>query len=105
MAYDEDCAQRLAWWRLRYPTELGESAEKEYWAYLRRRAVPVARWLLGQGDTAGLQFLLSHTDWEKETLTELCALAREQDTPEALALLLEEQHKRFPSGMDKTFDL
>ena len=105
MAYDEDCAQRLAWWRLRYPIELGESAEKEYWAYLRRRAEPVARWLLGQGDTAGLQFLLSHTDWEKEPLTELCALAREQDTPEALALLLEEQHKRFPSGMDKTFDL
>ena len=64
---------RLAWWRLRYPTELGESAEKEYWAYLRRRAVPVARWLLGQGDTAGLQFLLSHTDWEKEPLTELVA--------------------------------
>ena len=40
-----------------------------------------------------------------EPLTELCALAREQDNPEALALLLEEQHKRFPSGMDKTFDL
>jgi len=32
-------------------------------------------------------------------------LATQQGAAEALAILLEEQHKRFPSGLNKTFEL
>lgn len=105
MGHDEECAMRLAWWRLRYPVELAGTAEQDYLIYVRAHAAAAARWRLEQRDPSGLQFLLSKVDWERETLTELCALARQQNSPEALALLLEEQHRRFPTGLDKTFDL
>lgn len=105
MEHDEDCALRLAWWRLRYPVELTERAEADYLTYLRSHAQAAVRWLLAEGDTAGLRFLLARAAWTREDLAEACTLAREQASPEALALLLEEQHRRFPGGLDKTFDL
>ena len=105
MEYEADCALRLAWWRLRYPMDLTDQAEAAYWAYLRDHGADAARWLLSRRDAAGLRTLFSRTDWTREELSELCDLARGQDATEALAVLLEEQHRRFPSGMDKTFDL
>lgn len=105
MEHDADCALRLAWWRLRYPLELTEQAEANYLAYLQANALSAARWLLAERDTAGLRFLLERTEWTRETLAEACALAREQSTPEALALLLEERHRRFSGGLEKSFDL
>ena len=105
MEYEPDCALRLAWWRLRYPMDLTDQAEAAYWAYLRDHGVDAARWLLSRRDAAGLRTLFSRTDCTREDLSELCDLARRQDATEVLAVLLEEQHKRFPSGMDKTFDL
>ena len=105
MEHDEDCALRLAWWRLRYPVELTEQAERRYTAYLRDHTDEAVRWLLAQRDPAGLRFLLARTEPTRELLSAACALAREEGAPEALAILLEEQHKRFPSGLDKTFDL
>ena len=105
MEYDEDCALRLAWWRLRYPVELTEQAERRYTAYLRDHTDEAVRWLLAERDPAGLRFLLARTEPTRELLSGACALAREEGAPEALAILLEEQHKRFPSGLDKTFDL
>lgn len=105
MEHDADCALRLAWWRLRYPLELTEQAEANYLAHLRANALPAARWLLAERDTAGLRFLLERTEWTREALAEACALARAQDSPEALALLLEERHRRFPAGPEKSFDL
>ena len=105
MEHDEDCALRLAWWRLRYPVELTEQAENDYLDFLRQRPLAAGRWLLGRRDTEGLRFLLRTLDWERDDLAALCGEAREQDSPEALALLLEEQHRRFPTGLDKSFDL
>lgn len=105
MEHDADCALRLAWWRLRYPVELTESAEANYLAHVQAHVLDAARWLLAERDTAGLRFLLGRTEWTREALAEACALARQADTPESLALLLEEQHKRFPAGLEKTFDL
>ena len=105
MEYEEDCALRLAWWRLRYPMDLTDQAEVAYWVYLRDHGMDTARWLLSRRDAAGLRTLFSRTDWTREDLSELCDLARGQDATEVLAVLLEEQHRRFPSGMDKTFDL
>lgn len=103
--HDDSAALRLAWWRLRYPVELTEQAERRYTAYLRDHAEEAVRWLLAQRDPAGLRFLLARTEPTRELLSAACALAREEGAPEALAILLEEQHKRFPSGLDKTFDL
>ena len=105
MEHDDGAALRLAWWRLRYPMDLTDQAEAAYWAYLRDHGVDAARWLLSRRDAAGLRTLFSRTDCTREDLSELCDLARRQDATEVLAVLLEEQHKRFPSGMDKTFDL
>ena len=63
------------------------------------------RWLLAERDPGGLRFLLDRTAPDREALAEACAMAREQGAAEALAILLEEQHRRFPMGMDKSFDL
>lgn len=105
MEHDEDCALRLAWWRLRYPAELTEQAEGQYLSYLRAHAPEAARWRLAERDTEGLRFLLARTEWTREALAEACDLARTQESPEALALLLEEQHRRFSGGLDKSFEL
>ena len=105
MEHDDGAALRLAWWRLRYPVELTEQAERRYTAYLRDHTDEAVRWLLAERDPAGLRFLLERTEPTRELLSAACALAREEGAPEALAILLEEQHKRFPSGLDKTFDL
>ncbi|WP_298016887.1 hypothetical protein [uncultured Dysosmobacter sp.] len=105
MEHDADCAMRLAWWRLRYPAELSARAEADYLAYLRENALSAARWLLAERDAAGLRFLLSRAPLSREALTELCGLARRSEAPEALALLLEEQHRRFSGGIGKSFDL
>ncbi|MDO4315811.1 MAG: hypothetical protein Q4C45_08530, partial [Oscillospiraceae bacterium] len=105
MEYDPDCALRLAWWRLRYPAELTEQAEANYLTYLQAHALDAARWRLAERDAAGLRFLLERTEWTREALAAACDLARAQESPEALALLLEEQHRRFPRGADKSFAL
>ena len=85
--------------------DLSEQAETAYWAYIRNHGADAARWLLSRRDAAGLRTLFSRTEWTREDLAELCEAAREQNFPEALALLLEEQHKWFPTGLDKSFDL
>lgn len=105
MEHEDSCALRLAWWRLRYPVDLSEKAEEAYLEHLRSCAADAVRWLLDEKDPGGLRFLLKRVELDKAALTEACAIAREQGAAEALAILLEEQHKRFPSGMNKTFDL
>lgn len=105
MGYEESCAMRLAWWRLRYPMELRENMAEEYLAYLRVHVEETARWLLERRDAEGLQFLLKQADVDKARLEELCDTARRAEQPEAVAVLLEEQHRRFPMGAAKTFDL
>lgn len=103
--HDDGCAVRLAWWRLRYPAELTEKAEGAYLAYLRAHVPAAVKWLLEQRDLTGLHFLLERTQPDRETLSAACALAREQRAPEAVALLLEEQHRRFPPAAARSFDL
>ena len=105
MEHEDDTALRLAWWRLRYPVELSEWAEKEYLDHLRGCVAETVRWLLAEKDPDGLRFLLERVEPDKATLQEACSIAREQGAAEALAILLEEQHKRFPSGLNKTFEL
>lgn len=105
MGHEADCALRLAWWRLRYPVELTDQAEADYWAYLRGHAVEAAHWRLSERDADGLAFLFARTDWDRGALTALCDLARSREETELLALLLEEQHRRFGAGPKKSFAL
>lgn len=105
MEYDPDCAVRLAFHRLRHPAELAEKAREDYLSYLRYHVRNTARWLLTERDAAGLQFLLDNAQPDREALANLCTLARAENNTEALAILLEEQHRRFPAGLGKTFDL
>ena len=89
MEHDEDCAVRLAFWRLRYPVELTPRAEGQYLSYLRAHAGEAAVWLVGERDMPGLAFLLRTAEPDREALSAACALARESGVSEALALLLD----------------
>ena len=105
MEHDESCALRLAWWRVRRPLGLSDRAAALYWAYLRARGGETVQWLLEQADTAGLAFFLSRAKMDDSALSAACALARDRGAAEALALLLEAQHRRNPAGAEKRFDL
>ncbi len=105
MEHDPRCAVRLAYWRLRTPRDLTGTPAAAYRAYLRGHLAEAAAWLLEERDAAGLRFLLDQAPPDRETLSAACAMAREQGAAEALALLLEERRRRFPGGLQKTFDL
>lgn len=103
MEHDESAALRLAWRRLRWPVDLAEGAAAGYRAYLKEHAGEALRLLLEEGEA--LPFLLELTEPDRETLLDACALARERGATAALAALLEEQHRRFPAGAEKSFTL
>lgn len=105
MEHDPETALRLAWWRLRYPVELSEQAAADYRVYLEERAADAVRWLLAERDPGGIRFLLDLAAPDRAALAEACAAAREQGAAESLAILLEEQHRRFPAGEEKRFEL
>ncbi len=105
MRYAPDCAMRLAWWRLRYPTELSQEFREQYLSYLREHTFDAIKWLLSERDASGLTFLLEHIRPDRETLMAACGIAREAGSTEFLALLLEEQHKRQPSLLDRNFNI
>lgn len=105
MEHDGGCALRLAWWRLRCPAGLTEEAAADYRAYLRSHVPEAAAYLLSRRDSSGLSFLLAETEPDREAISAACALAREQGAAEALALLLEERHRRFPGGWERRFEL
>lgn len=105
MEHEEDAALRLAWYRLRWPAGLSETAAADYRSYLRAHAGAALRLLLGERDADALPFLLAETQPDREALSAACALARERGDTAALAVLLEEQHRRFPGGAEKSFTL
>lgn len=89
-------ALRLAWLRLRYPEGLSDAAAQRYREYLRTRFKEASAALIAKRDAPGLAFLLRITSPERADLAYASALAREQSFPEALALLLDAQRKRYP---------
>lgn len=105
MEHDEDCAMRLAFWRLRYPAGLTPQAESQYLPYLRAHISQAAAWLVRERNLPGLAFLLETVSPDREALAAACALARELGASGALALLLEQQRDTAPQGLDKTFEL
>ena len=105
MEHDERAALRLAWYRLRWPLDLGEAAEAAYRSYLKAHAGEALRLLLEEDGGADLPLLLELAEPGRETLSAACALARERGATAAQAALLEELHRRFPAGLEKSFTL
>ena len=103
--YEPGCALRLAYFRLRYPGGLGEKGRAAYQAYLSAHCGEALAWLLAERDCRGLSWLLSRFAPSREELSAALALSRERQLPEAVALLLEEQHRRFPAGRGRRFEL
>lgn len=105
MEHEESAALRLAWYRLRRPVELSETAAADYQGYLRAHAAEALRFLLAEEGGEGLSLLLELVQPDREALAAACALARELGATAALAALLEERHRRFPEGLEKSFEL
>lgn len=103
--HDPDCAMRMAWYRLRFPRELALDAKEAYLEFLRRNARTVIAWLLIQRDMRGLAWFLPRSEVDRKTLGLACEEARKVGEAEGLALLLEEQHRRFSIGANKSFEL
>ena len=103
--YEPETAMRLAYTRLRWPTELAPFADAQYTAYLRRHGQAAILWQLTQRDTQGLELLLRKLEPNEDTLHAACEQARREGNTEALALLLERQRKGVPRGFDRDFDL
>ncbi len=103
--HEEDGALRLAWTRLRWPEDLSEKAENQYWRYIKDRKELTLMYQLNQRDPKGLTMLLDGLEPEEELIHLACEKARHDRNTEALALLLERQHRQEATGFDKDFDL
>lgn len=100
---DADTALHLAWWRVYYPMQLSNEAAARYRNYLAAHADAALRFLLSQRDTAMLAAFLRDVGCGAEALHAAVTIARENRDTAALALLLEELHRK--SGAGKTFEL
>ena len=103
--YDPQTALRLAYTRLRWPVDLIEQQEGQYWAYLSRNKEQALLWQLEQKDGRGLKLLLEGLQPDEALLHKACEAARLAGNTEGLALLLEKQKPAAKSGFDKDFDL
>lgn len=105
MEHEPDCAMRLAWYRLRFPRELGDAAAARYLDYLKSRCGHVLGWLLAERDSRGLAWFLPRCGGDREALSAAAESARRLGLSEMLALVLEQQHRQFSGGLEKAFDL
>lgn len=103
--HETECAIRLAYYRLRYPTELTDTAQVQYTAYLHENARDTLLWQIGTHDAAGTAMLLDALNPDSDTIHAACDSARNTGSTEALALLLERQRGAHPRGFDIDFDL
>lgn len=103
MDYEKTTALCLAWYRLRYPVQLGEKAKTAYRLYLQDNIRQTMTWLLEEGTASDFSELLRWAEPDREELSHICALARERGAAEIMAVLLENQNRRF--SRKKTFDL
>ena len=102
---EPDTALRLAWYRLRWPVDLGDQAGEQYADYLRQYGEAALLWQLDQRDAVGLTLLLKLLEPDATILHRACEQARQSGNTEALALLLERQRSAVPRGFDRSFDL
>ena len=103
--YEPDTALRLAWWRVRYPAELTERAESAYAEYLGTRLREVLDLVLKTRDIPGLNLLLQKLRIGSDELAYARDLAGELRFTEAMAILLEQQHRSARGSRNRSFEL
>ena len=103
--HDSDTALRLAWWRVRYPTELSGAARMAYLDYLFGHAEDVARFILGQRDIPGLRLFLESGKPGEAALHAALEYSRETGMPEATAVLLDALRPFRSTGYRKRYTL
>ena len=103
--HEDDCALRLAFFRLRYPTQLSDPARERYLSYLRRNAAAALSLTLRLEDTSGLRLLLEESLGDSGALSSALDAARAMGYTEAVALLLEQRQRRFGAGRRRSFEL
>ncbi len=103
--HEDDCALRLAFYRLRFPAELSEAAGAQYLDYLRTHAGEAWSFALRLDDGEGLRLLLREELGGEAELEQALAEARSLRRTEATALLLEARRRRFGTGRRSSFAL
>lgn len=103
--HDEDSALRLAFYRLLYPAELGQTARERYAAWLRQKPGPALSLALQSRDAAGLRLLLGLGELSPETLGRAMDESRALGFTEATALLLETGRAGSGRGRARRFEL
>ena len=93
--HEDDCALRLAYYRLRYPAELRQPARERYLSYLAAHAAEALCLTLALEDMAGLRLLLHEMPENGAALAAALEQARGRGLTEATALLLEAKQRRF----------
>ncbi len=101
--HEPETALRLAWWRVCCPEGLSAGAEARYRAYLAAHAGEALAFVLTLRDTALLRRLLDCVDCDAAALRDAAALARERSDTAAVALLMDELHRR--GGAARSFAL
>ena len=104
--YEEQCALKLAWNRIRYPYELSSAAKSLYAEFVNNRFEKAGTEIIKENDREGLGILLGCTDVTREKLSHLLGKAVETGgRTEIRAMILEETHRRFSSGRNRSFEL
>lgn len=103
--HEDDCALRLAFFRLRYPTDLSDPARARYLDHLRRNAAAALFLALRLEDAEGLRLLLTAAVGDEAALSDALEEARTLGRTEATALLLEQRQRRFGAGRRRSFEL
>ncbi len=84
--------------RLRYPYELEAQAASSYKSWLLGHLREAALHFLGQGSLEDLRWMAEELVETKEQAGILAQAANERADAEALSVLLDASHKRFPAG-------
>jgi len=103
--HDEDSALRLAYYRMRYPAELSDTARQRYRAYLCRNLGTALSFAMAEKDMQGLRLLLALGDLAPETLEAALTESRARRLTEATALLLEHRRGQTAAGRAKRWEL
>ena len=103
--YSAATAVKQACYRLAWPVELSAASEALYLRYLQKNGTAALEWLASVRDTDLPLKVIGRAGFSKEALAAGAAKARELHRSEVLALILEEQHRRFPPSRAKNYDL
>lgn len=103
--HDEGSALRLAYYRLRWPAALRETAEEQYAAFLRENLSAALDFALRERDGDGLRLLLRLGEPDPAALDKALDEARALRYTEATAILLERRRQRPAAGRSRRFEL